>query len=77
MSFLPIAERELRVAAQKRATFRARAVFAVLSSVLVAALVLFGQVQANRQTGATLFPILSTLAFLYCLLAGAVPPPMR
>src|SRR5215472_9765548 len=70
MTFLPIVERELRVAARRPAMYRAR-VFAA-AGVMLVWLVLVG---GSRRTSAaelsqTLFIAFGVIALLFCLLAG-------
>jgi len=72
MNFLPIAERELRVAARKRATFGIR-LSAVTSALIIAAALLFifskvGGPMPNK--GQVLFSILGWMAFAYAFAAG-------
>ncbi len=72
MSFLPIAERELRVAARKRSTFWIR-VGAVSLTLVIAfsLLVIFKQIGgAVPNKGKILFGILSWMAFGYAFAAG-------
>lgn len=70
MSFLPIVERELRAAARQPATYRTRTWCVIVTSLMAAGLVLLGDLTAPG-TGNPVFPALATLAFLYCLVAGA------
>jgi ABC-type transport system involved in multi-copper enzyme maturation permease subunit len=71
MTFLPIVERELRVRARQKATFRVR-----MGAAVVACLVLFfflfatGAMFSPSRTGQGAFWILSVLAFIWCLLEG-------
>ena len=46
-------------------------IFALVASLLAAVLVLLGSSGSGRQVGNAIFPVLTTLAFVYCLLAGA------
>jgi ABC-type Na+ efflux pump permease subunit len=70
MTFLPIVERELRVAARQPATYRARPKAALASLILLApALVFLAGGGAPGRAGA--FSVVSHLLFLYCLFAGA------
>jgi hypothetical protein len=71
VSFLPIVQRELATAARKLAIYRARMGFVVLTSAFAALLLLIADSGPSRQVGNTLFPTLTVVAFLYCLLAGA------
>lgn len=70
MTFLPIVQRELRVAARKPSTFRARTWFVVATSIVAAFLLFVGNQGSGQQVGNSVFPALMTLAFVYCLLAG-------
>ena len=72
MNFLPIAERELRVAARKRSTFWIR-LYAALLTLIIAAAMLFifskaGGPMPNK--GQILFLILAWMAFAYAFAAG-------
>lgn len=66
MTFLPIAERELRVRARRRGTFALRCVAATLALLLCG----FVMMVAGRGAGADAFKFLTVLAFLYCLYEG-------
>jgi ABC-type transport system involved in multi-copper enzyme maturation permease subunit len=72
MNFLPIAERELRVAARKRATFWIRMSAALLTLVIAAGMLLIfsnvGGPMPNK--GQVLFLILAWMAFAYAFAAG-------
>ncbi len=72
MNFLPIAERELRVAARKRATFWIRLSAALLTLIIAAAmLVIFSNAGApTPNKGQVLFLILAWMAFAYAFAAG-------
>jgi hypothetical protein len=69
MTFLPIVERELRVRARQKATFRVRVGAAVIASLIIFFFLLTGSVAPGR-IGQTVFWFLSGLAFLWCLLEG-------
>lgn len=71
MSFLPIVQRELRVGARRKATYRFR-VFSALAAILFAgALLLLAEVTYSRgSVGMWMFYTLAGAAFLYCLFAG-------
>lgn len=73
MTFLPVVERELRVAARRRSAFWVR-LAAALVAVLVGAssLWLTEEWGAAQSAGTTLFRHLTGMAFLLCLLAGPV-----
>ncbi|MHC1763132.1 MAG: ABC transporter permease [Verrucomicrobiia bacterium] len=70
MTFLPIVARELRVAARRPSTFRTRTWFVVLTSLIAALLLLVGSLGGGGQVGSELFPVLTALGMLYCLMAG-------
>lgn len=70
MTFLPIVQRELRVAARKPSTYRSRIWVVGLTSAIAAILLLIGDPGPGRGTGSPVFHALATLAFLYCLIAG-------
>jgi hypothetical protein len=71
MTFLPIVARELRVSARRRRTYFGRvsiaAAFVALAAFLLPALA----AEFSLAQGKMLFSVMSTLAFGYCLLAGA------
>lgn len=73
MNFLPVAERELRVAARKKGTFRLR-VLAALITLLIASVMLFvfstGGAGPSPNQGKYLFAVLSAMAFIYSFAAG-------
>ncbi|MDB6125451.1 MAG: hypothetical protein JWQ71_4444 [Pedosphaera sp.] len=72
MTFLPIVDRELRVAARRVSTYRNRVLTPVLLAVVVIAkafLVPFPAASA-AQLGAAMFETLSALALAFCVLAG-------
>ncbi len=70
MTFLPIVERELRVASRRASTYWSRVSAALICIVISAYLLNFSGVVAG-QLGITLFRVLAWLSLLYCLLAGA------
>ncbi len=71
MSFLPIVERELRVASRQRGTYYSR-LGGVASSLVFAGIMMISmQHQRPSETSAALFTTLSTLSFIFCLVAGA------
>lgn len=73
MTFLPIVERELRVAARRPATYRAR-FWMVVAAVTVCVWQLLNVASGTvppRMEGPQLFHTLSVLAFVYSLLVGA------
>jgi hypothetical protein len=69
MTFLPIVERDLRVRARQKATFRARVGAAVIASLIICFFLITGSFSPSR-TGQTVFWFLSALAFFWCLLEG-------
>ena len=71
MTFLPIVERELRVAARRKNTFWTRMAVALVA-VLIAgwALLTTGFFAFPANPGHLIFSALSGLAFAYCLLGG-------
>jgi ABC-type transport system involved in multi-copper enzyme maturation permease subunit len=71
MSFLPIVQRELLVAARRRTTLRVRwwtAALAMLSSLVI--LSLLESSSGRRGAGASLFGLIRWYAFLVCLFSG-------
>ena len=72
MTFLPIADRELRVRARLRSTYRFRMIVAVGAFLLVGLLVAVGgQNQAGGRYGKMIFETMAWLSFGFCLLEGA------
>ncbi len=71
MTFLPIVERELRVAARRRSAFRTRLAAAVAAITLGAWTLWFGaDWQSAGGMGMELFRALTSCAFIFCLGAG-------
>src|SRR3954471_4305967 len=73
MTFLPIVERELRVAARKRNTFWLRLIAAMVAFVICAgglAVMESGWFRASSGVGRGLFAVLSWLTFAAALVAG-------
>src|SRR5262249_31211525 len=70
MTFLPIVERELRVATRRRATYWNRSVAALLATVIAFWMLMGYSSLGPALLGATLFSVLSKLAFLGCLFPG-------
>ena len=72
MNFLPIAERELRVAARKRTTFWIRLSAALLTLIIATGMLLiFGNLGGPMPNkGRVLFSILAWMAFAYAFAAG-------
>ena len=66
---LPVVERELRVAARQPATHWAR-FGAAAAAMLVVLFPLLSEGGVSRQTGGTLFALLSVLTLIACALAG-------
>jgi ABC-type transport system involved in multi-copper enzyme maturation permease subunit len=69
MTFLPIVERELRVRARQKATFRAR-LGAALAACLIIAFFLFTSGASPAGMGKAVFWFVSVLAFIWCLFEG-------
>src|ERR1700752_1031715 len=71
MTFLPVVERELRVAARRQYTYWTR-FFAALAALGLCAWIWTGLMgdQPAPERGQTLFRVISALAFAYTLLAG-------
>jgi len=69
MTFLPVVERELRLAARRRGTYWSRLAAAVLGWA-VAAWILTAASNAGLQTVAVVFQVLSALVFVYAALGG-------
>ena len=71
MTFLPVVERELRIASRRRATYWTRFTGALLAIGLYAWIwLVVGEQNSGAVLAANLFTALSTLAFGYTLLAG-------
>src|SRR5258706_9100375 len=73
MTFLPVAERELRVAARRRGTYGSRMVAAALALILFAGFVLLnwgGRLFRTNQLGPILFAIFSWLSFAFTSASG-------
>jgi ABC-type transport system involved in multi-copper enzyme maturation permease subunit len=71
MTFLPVVERELRVASRRRGTYWGRFVAAIIGAIL-AAWVLLAADETNDKIGAELFAVVSTVVFLYAAVAGTL-----
>ncbi len=72
MTFLPIVERELRVAARLPATYHHRTLAAGIVGVAAVMLMLFASITASpAYIGGKAFLVLSVLALCFCLLEGA------
>jgi ABC-type transport system involved in multi-copper enzyme maturation permease subunit len=71
MTFLPIVDRELRLAARSKATYRNRAITTAVVTGVALMMMLFGSLSAAPMyIGAVMFRTLSLLALLFCLLEG-------
>ncbi|MDB6109011.1 MAG: hypothetical protein JWR69_761 [Pedosphaera sp.] len=70
MTFLPIVDRELRVASRRRATYWMRAVAALGAIVIGAFMYVVNRQGAPHEFGKNLFAVLSTLSISYCLISG-------
>ena len=71
MTFLPIVERELRIAARLSSTYRNRTLAAGLAMAGATAMVTFGALsQSGAATGGIEFRLLAFLAMLFCALEG-------
>ena len=72
MSFLPIVERELRVASRQRGTYWIRSGAALGAIVIGAWIMLMPFIRSTQSLGITLFYSLSILAYVHCLLSGVL-----
>jgi hypothetical protein len=71
MTFLPIVDRELRVAARLTSTYKKRALAAALVAVVAMVMLLFGTINPVRsQVGGAMFSTLSYMLLAFCLLEG-------
>jgi ABC-type transport system involved in multi-copper enzyme maturation permease subunit len=71
MTFLPVVERELRVAARRRGTYWGRFVAAMIGAALAAWILLVAG-DTNQKIGADLFMVVSVVVFLYATVAGTL-----
>lgn len=72
MTFLPIVERELRVRARRKSTYRFRLLAALGAILLVGFLLLAAEGSSSPgHVGKWMFDVLAWVAFLYCLNDGA------
>jgi hypothetical protein len=72
MTFLPIVDRELRIAARLTSTYKKRALTAAIVSAVAIVMLIFGAtVSTPSQVGAAMFGTLSYLTLIFCLLEGA------
>jgi ABC-type transport system involved in multi-copper enzyme maturation permease subunit len=74
MNFLPVAQRELRVASRKPATYYSRSIAGLTATVISLGIVLvdFSGAIATGSSGQEVFYILSTLAYVFVCFEGAV-----
>jgi ABC-type transport system involved in cytochrome c biogenesis permease component len=70
MIFLPIVERELRVAARRRNTYWIRVALAAVALIIGGWVMLFERVGSPQNLGQMIFTALSVFVFFYCALAG-------
>lgn len=70
MTFLPIVERELRVAARRPGTYRARWLVALLTTLIGTLVFLFLEGRPSAELGRWIFRGLSALCLVYCMAAG-------
>ncbi len=70
MTFLPIVDRELRVAARRRSTYWSRCITALTAIVVGLVVYLDSNYKPPHELGEDLFQIISVLAYIYCLLTG-------
>src|SRR5262245_10988822 len=71
MTFLPIVDRELRIKARLKSTFRIRLLAALIAIVIAGFMLLIGQIaSAPQQLGKGIFLTLAWMAFICCLLEG-------
>lgn len=71
MTFLPIVDRELRVAARSKATYRNRMIAAGIAAVMAVLMLLFSHwTLASSFVGIAMFRVLSYLTLAFCLLEG-------
>ena len=70
MSFLPIVERELRVASRRKSTLRIRRWTALFAIGVTFLFLMFAALSENRTSGRVMFGILTGFAAALCLLTG-------
>jgi len=70
MTFLPIVQRELRVATRRRATHWNRSIVVLVATAIALWVLMGNSFQGPARLGATLFSVLSKLTFLGCLSLG-------
>jgi ABC-type transport system involved in multi-copper enzyme maturation permease subunit len=72
MTFLPVVERELRVAARRRGTYWGRFTAGLIGAALAAWILLVMQDADEKMVGAQLFAVVSAVVFLYATVAGTL-----
>jgi hypothetical protein len=74
MSFLPVVERELRVAARRRGTFWTRLIAALLALLIASGILVLAQLGGRGSVpfGLILFQVLGWMCFVFALSAGVV-----
>ncbi|MFO1500693.1 MAG: ABC transporter permease subunit [Verrucomicrobiota bacterium] len=72
MKFLPVVARELRVASRRRGTYLGRVGAAALPIMVACVWLAIFASQFTTAIGRQMYSVLATLAFGYCLLAGAM-----
>src|SRR6266516_2419795 len=72
MTFLPIVDRELRVTARRRSTYRVRLAVALTAMVLAGIILVVNLGAPQHQQGRYVFEGLSLLSFIYCLFSGRI-----
>ncbi len=70
MTFLPIVDRELRVASRRRATYWSRCITALAAIIVGLVVYISSYQQPPHELGQALFQVISILAYIYCLLTG-------
>src|SRR5688572_19231277 len=70
MTFLPIVERELRIRARHKATFRTRMGAALVACLIIGFFLWAGGRVSPAGMGKTVFWFVSVLAFIWCLFEG-------
>src|SRR5438034_5354116 len=72
ITFFPVVERELRLAARRSSTYRLRLLTGVVGIVvLIGVLLNMRNVVSSAAAGKTIFSLLSSAALVYCIVAGA------
>lgn len=70
MTFLPIVDRELRVAARRRSTYWLRSVISLLAVVVGSCIFIWYSNAAQKTVGPHIFIGLAILALIYCVIVG-------